>query len=159
MEQEEGSFLDPLSGNEPEWNQLAAGREPRVFLSGGTRTPWRDPIVQAFSDVGFFDPSTLRDLSMRQIAETERRWLDESNLVLFYFEETNPSGLGSAFEMGYAIARGVPVLFVDEKRTSHTEWLGIHCTGTFNTLDAALDAMVEILGLDSSRLGDGERSM
>lgn len=113
----------------------------RVFLSGGTHGGWQDRVIEAFPDLDFFDPRTLRPRSMREIAETERGWLDKSDCLFFYFESDNPSGLGSAFEVGYCRAKGIPVIFVDEKRTSHTEWLGIHCIGTYHTLEEGLQAL------------------
>ena len=92
--------------------------------------------------VEMFDPQTLSGLpSMAVIANTEREWLDKTDFMLFYFEENNPSGLGSAFEVGYAVARGIPVVFVDEKRTSHTEWLGIHCTYVTDNLKDGIEAL------------------
>jgi nucleoside 2-deoxyribosyltransferase len=108
----------------------------RVFLSGGTRGNWREVVKGELPEFRYFDPTTLRSVtSMEEIAVTERNWLDQSDIVFFYFEESNPSGLGSAFEVGYAVARGVPVVFVDEKLNNHTEWLAVHCTSVTTTLD------------------------
>lgn len=114
-----------------------------VFLSGGTHTPWRDDVRASLSDlpVEFFDPGSLADagqFSMDEIARIEIEWLARSDCVFFYFEESNPSGLGSAFEIGFAHARGIPVVFVDEKRTSHTEWLSALCMATEYDLSAGL---------------------
>jgi nucleoside 2-deoxyribosyltransferase len=78
---------------------------------------------------------------MRVIAETERKWLDDTDIVFFYFEASNPSGLGSAFEVGYAVARGIPVIFVDEKLTSHSEWLGVHCDEVYRDIATGLNAL------------------
>ena len=82
---------------------------------------------------------------MTDIANIEREWLDSSDAVLFYFEESNPSGLGSAFEVGYAVAKGKPVVFIDEKHTSHTEWLGVHCNYVTRDLDDGIDALRKII--------------
>jgi len=116
-----------------------------VFLSGGTHNAWHDVVKAAFPDHYFFDPRTLASLDMRTIAETERRWLDECDVIFFYLERDNPSGLGSAFEVGYCVANSRPVIFVDERRNSHTEWLGIHCDHVAFDLDTGLDLLRKIL--------------
>ena len=115
----------------------------RVFLSGGTRGDWQDKVKAAFPDGehSFFDPRTLRHLELREIAATERSWLDQCDVLFFYLEASNPSGLGSAFEVGFCTAKGIPVVFIDEKQTTHTQWLGFHCTLLAATLAAGIDAL------------------
>lgn len=121
-------------------------RALRVFLSGGTHSDWRSEVRRRIRNVEFYDPQTLSGHeSMQVIADTERGWLDETDIVLFYLEKTNPSGLGSAFEIGYAVAKGIPVIFVDEKRTSHTEWLGVHCTKVAHELVEGISALVDMI--------------
>jgi len=34
--------------------------------------------------------------------------------------------------MGYAVANSKPVIFVDEKKNAHTEWLKTHCLKTLS---------------------------
>ena len=82
---------------------------------------------------------------MEEIATTERYWLENADIVFFYFEDSNPSGLGSAFEVGYAVAQSKPVIFIDEKRTSHTEWLGVHCDVTLHDLTEAMSILDEYI--------------
>lgn len=115
----------------------------KVFLSGGTHGDWQEGVLKKFPMVTFFDPRTLAQETMRTIATTERVWLDECDLLFFYFETGNPSGLGSAFEVGYAVAKNIPVIFVDEKQTTHSEWLSIHCTEVFHNLQDGLQALAD----------------
>src|SRR4051794_39054629 len=76
----------------------SSGRPVSIFLSGGTHSSWRDGIFSAFAHEQYYDPMTLSDVSdMAVIARTEREWLDATDVLFFYFEESNPSGLGSAF--------------------------------------------------------------
>ena len=118
----------------------------KVFLSGGTHGDWQERVMLALKEeqVEFFDPRTLLDHPMRRIAETERHWLDLCDCLLFYFESSNPSGLGSAFEVGYCVARGKPAIYVDEKRTSHSEWLGYHCT-VADTLEGGVASIRQLI--------------
>lgn len=120
-----------------------------IFLSGGTHGGWQDEVIHRFSGVSFFDPRTLRGLTMREIAETERDWLDITDCLFFYFEQSNPSGLGSAFEVGYCRAKGIPTIFIDEKKTSHSEWLGIHCDVVFFDLKSGLTALGDFIARQS----------
>jgi nucleoside 2-deoxyribosyltransferase len=127
----------------------------KVFLSGGTQGSWQDQVKQSVQGAEFFDPRTLRNLPMEQIARTERAWLDLCDCLFFYFEVDNPSGLGSAFEVGYCVANRIPVIFVDLQRTSHSEWLGIHCNHVFHAMDDGITALKEFV-LNSSREGGDE---
>ncbi len=114
----------------------------RVFLSGGTKGNWQDQVRQAIPDCYCHDPREAGKLTtMKEIAELERMWLDECDILFFFFESNNPSGLGSAFEVGYCISKGIPVIFVDEKCTSHSEWLGVHCNEVFHDLDSGIDSL------------------
>lgn len=99
----------------------------KIFLSGGTHGDWQQKVKDEFCGIEFFDPRLVRGTTMAEIATEEVQWLNRTDILFFYFEESNPSGLGSAFEVGYCAARGIPVIFVDEKETSHSEWLGVHC--------------------------------
>src|SRR4030095_9713601 len=72
-----------------------------VFLSGGTHGDWQDKVRAQFDHTEFFDPRTLKGQDMRTIAETEMGWLHRTDFLFFYLEASNPSGLGSAFEVGH----------------------------------------------------------
>jgi nucleoside 2-deoxyribosyltransferase len=126
-------------------------KKVRVFLSGDTHGVWRSDVVRdlsaAHADLEFFDPKTLAGRDMRSIALIEREWLDQSDCLFFFFAASNPSGIGSAFEVGYCIAKGIPVVFVDDKRTSHSEWLGIHCNRVEYSLTAGIEALSETISL------------
>ncbi len=120
----------------------------RVFLSGSTHSDWQDRVMKALDGYGveYFDPRSLSHLTMDQIAAEERSWLKRSDCLLFYFETDNPSGIGSAFEVGYCIAKGIPVIFVDEKNTSHTEWLGHQSDVVTSDLAEGIAQLKRIMG-------------
>lgn len=119
----------------------------KIFLSGGTHGDWQDRVIESLRSGGvqFYDPRSLRDQPMQQIALTERRWLDECDCLFFYFEASNPSGLGSAFEVGYCIAKGTPVIYVDEQHTSHSEWLSYHCDAVADNLTDGIARLKHIV--------------
>jgi nucleoside 2-deoxyribosyltransferase len=114
----------------------------KVFLSGGTKGNWQDKVKSEITDCQFFDPREASKLqTMTDIANLERSWLDNCDILFFYFEKSNPSGLGSAFEIGYCISKRIPVIFVDEKQTSHSEWLGVHCDEVLKNLDDGINSL------------------
>lgn len=118
----------------------------KVFLSGGTHGAWQDRVVDACPELSFFDPRSVSGITMSEIAAEEREWLNQADLVFVYLEESNPSGLGSAFEMGYAIANRIPIIFVDEKQTSHTEWLGVYAMTRLHDLDDGIALLKSLNG-------------
>ncbi|HTJ53291.1 MAG TPA: nucleoside 2-deoxyribosyltransferase domain-containing protein [Cyclobacteriaceae bacterium] len=122
----------------------------KVFLSGGTKGNWQDQVRLAIPECYYFDPREAGKLStMKEIAELERYWLDECDILFFFFEATNPSGLGSAFEVGYCVSKGVPVIFVDEKRTSHSEWIGVHCNEVFLDLESGIISLKKYVKINN----------
>lgn len=118
----------------------------KVFLSGSTNAIWQDRVIaRCPENVTWFDPRTLSTQPMRDIALTERQWLDDCDIVFLYLDPSNPSGLGSAFEVGYAFAYGKHILFVDEQQTEHTRWLASHCAETVTSLEDGIQALEALL--------------
>lgn len=67
-------------------------------------------------------------------------------MVIAYFESTNPSGLGTAFEVGYAVGLGIPVTFIDEKNDRYAGMLRASSQVVFTKLEDAwafFDALFE----------------
>lgn len=110
----------------------------KVFLSGGTHGGWQSRVIGDCREFDFYDPRQVKGTEMKDIAAEERGWIDESDIVFVYLEASNPSGLGSAFEMGYAVASRIPIIYVDEKQTSHTEWIGVYTAARVRTLDEGI---------------------
>lgn len=104
-------------------------RPLKTYLAGGLRSGWQDKWIAEHPGEHYFDPRELNDgsKSMRRIAQIEMRWLRECDEVYAYFERDNPSGIGLAFECGYARALGKPVTLVDE---TDNPWLAAACSVT-----------------------------
>jgi nucleoside 2-deoxyribosyltransferase len=121
----------------------------KIFLSGDTYGSWREIVIESLKDLKlcleFFDPRTLSNKDMETIARTERSWLDKCDCLFFYFDPHNPSGIGSAFEVGYCVAKGIPVIFVDGKKTSHSKWLGIHCDHVLYSLNDGISVLKDVI--------------
>lgn len=101
--------------NEPE--KKCGTCKPRVYLAGGLTTGWQDAYIKHHPEHDCFDPRVLNTgfLCMNTIAAVELEAIRNCDEVYAYLEESNPSGIGLAFECGYARAIGKPVSLVDEK--------------------------------------------
>jgi hypothetical protein len=106
-------FMDGCSEEQVE-------RPLRTYLAGGLRGGWQDAWILAHPGEDYFDPRTIQHLSMSEITTVEKRELRHCDEVYAYLEADNPSGIGLAFECGYAVALGKPVTLLDEK---NIDWL------------------------------------
>jgi len=89
----------------------------KVFLSGGTHTDWQGQVIMAIHGIAeFFDPRTISHVKDAE-AYTWRNLIEvrDSDIVFAYMEADNPSGLGLAVEVGYAVGLGKLVILVDDK--------------------------------------------
>lgn len=123
----------------------------RVYLAGGLKSDWQDHVMSAVPDVSYFDPRTLNTLtrpagaaqSYGAIAFHERAWLEQCHIVFAYLERDNPSGVGLAAELGYAVALHKQVILVDEWNNSYSRWLQSFVGGIGVRLDIGVG--VEVL--------------
>lgn len=116
-----------------------------VFLSGDTRTEWQSEIVDMFPDHSFFDPRTVSDMPYKKMAEIERNWVDQSDIVFAYLNKSNPYGYGTCFELGYAVAKKKMIIYIDEKQVSSSKWLGQHPMHTFDNLNDGISQLKKLL--------------
>jgi ubiquinone/menaquinone biosynthesis C-methylase UbiE/nucleoside 2-deoxyribosyltransferase len=126
----------------------------RIFLSGDTRTAWQSELINRFPHDTFFDPRTLSEKTYREMAETERAWLDQSDLVFAYLNQTNPYGFGTCFEIGYAVANKKIIIYVDEKQVSSSQWIGEHLKYVYKSLEEGISKLAELLAQGNSLIAD-----
>lgn len=86
-----------------------------VYLAGGFKSGWQDTVMAACPGPTYLDPRAHGLADPTEYTEWDLRAVKTSDLVFAYLEATNPAGHNLAFEVGYAVAHGTPVLFVDEK--------------------------------------------
>jgi nucleoside 2-deoxyribosyltransferase len=86
----------------------------KVYLSGGMHTGWQER-VKCVAGVEFIDPCGHKLLNARKYAPADLIGVNSADMVFAYMEADNPSGFGLSLEVGYAVGRGIPVVFVDEK--------------------------------------------
>jgi len=93
----------------------------RVYLSGGTHTNWQDHFILSLPQIDFIDPRKVKELSdEHEYTFVDTVGIKSSDIVVCYLEESNPSGMGAAFEVGYAYAKGIPVILIDEKKDRYS---------------------------------------
>ncbi len=85
-----------------------------IYLAGGFHTGWQDIVMEDTGGHTFYNPSKdSRQLCSYQFTSDDIEAIDRCDLVFAYFEESNPSGIGLAIEVGYALGKGKKVILVD----------------------------------------------
>ena len=89
----------------------------KIYLAGGTKTNWQGDVKKLVPNHTYLCPTELetphQNASFKWTG-VEYTMVKECDLVLAYFEKTNPSGIGMSIEIGWATAFGVPVILVDD---------------------------------------------
>jgi nucleoside 2-deoxyribosyltransferase len=87
----------------------------KIYLAGGLNSGWQDEVKKQCHGVQFFDPRLdSPQTHAYKFTQGDVKGLNESDIVFAYYELSNPSGLGLAFEIGYALAQGKQIIYVDE---------------------------------------------
>lgn len=89
----------------------------KIYLAGGLRDPWRKMVKvnASYPDVKYLDPNEHELNTPSQYTNIDLHMIDSSDLVFGYLEEENPGGYNTIFELGYAIGKGIPIIFINEK--------------------------------------------
>lgn len=91
----------------------------RVYLAGGMKSGWQEVVKSAVPDHVYIDPSTHNLVEPDQYTMWDLAGVNRCDWVFAYMEESNPSGIGMAVEIGYAKALNKPIIFVDGKKEDH----------------------------------------
>jgi SAM-dependent methyltransferase len=126
----------------------------KIFLSGDTRSEWQSTVMNRFPGHTFFDPRTMSQKSYKEMAETERAWIDESDIIFAYLSKSNPYAFGTCFEIGYAVANNKLVIYVDEKQVSSSKWIAEHPVFAFDNIESGLEKLHELLSKDNILIAD-----
>ena len=88
----------------------------QIYLSGGMRSDWQDRVMTAVPHHAYFDPRQNDTKIAQEYTFLDLMHIEHADLVFAYLESDNPSGLGLALEVGYALGLGKPVIFVSDGR-------------------------------------------
>ena len=90
-----------------------------VYLSGGLHSRWQSNVIAELGDkFKFSDPSNHGLKSPNLYAVWDLHAVKKCDILFVYIEQSNPSGIGAAFEAGVAKSAGIPIILVDEKSAS-----------------------------------------
>ena len=97
----------------------------RIYLGGGFYGVWKQVVREIATTPRYFDPET--DSPQGSIADYVTADLDaiDGSDVLFAYLTDYPTYGGLAAEMGYAYAKGKPIVFVCEKAKPDGFLLGL----------------------------------
>jgi SAM-dependent methyltransferase len=126
----------------------------RVFLSGDTRGEWQSVLMNRFPTHEFFDPRTLSEEPPSVMARKELEWIDQADIIFAYLNKENPYGFGTSFEIGYSVATRKAIIYVDEKQVSSSKWIAEHPVLAFDSLDAGVEKLAEMLEQGSGFIAD-----
>lgn len=85
----------------------------KVYLSGGFHSGWQSRVMLGVPEHVFFDPRDNPEDPATYIL-VDLMALKRADLVFAYAEASNRQPIGLAAELGYAKARNIPIVLVDE---------------------------------------------
>ena len=92
----------------------------KIYLAGGMKSGWQGVVKERAPKHDYYDPCVDTDGRYGfRIAQQDFDGVDWADMVFAYFEMDNPSGVGLALEVGYAVAKGKRVVVVDEHDRLH----------------------------------------
>lgn len=118
----------------------------KIYLAGGFRSNWQSEVISKFKDqFVFFNPQQHKLQAPDQYTSWDLHQVKNADILFGYMEESNPSGLGLAVEIGYAKALNKTIILVDEKSNQDEKFaryfqMSRVCSNVvFNDLDSGLD--------------------
>lgn len=100
----------------------------KIYLAGGMQSEWRD-AAKRHSGHLFLDPMEINAgvTDPAIYTENDLAAIRDADGVLVFMSPDNPSGYGLSVELGYAIALGKPVAWVDTLGDDwRTRYFGMH---------------------------------
>jgi nucleoside 2-deoxyribosyltransferase len=120
----------------------------KIYLAGGMRTEWRQYIKTNMNDleVTWLDPTESGLTKPKEYTFYDMACVESCDLILCYLEKTNPSGIGLAFEMGYAKGLKKKILFVNEQLDNKYTSILMECGCLIvESLDRAIEIISKML--------------
>lgn len=87
----------------------------RTYLAGGFRSGWQDTVIREVAGLLYIDPRTSHLTDVNAYTAWDCAALDQSEMLFAYAESDNPGAWNLAFEIGYARAKGIPIIYVDAR--------------------------------------------
>jgi len=115
----------------------------KVYTAGGMRNNWRDKLL-GITGIELINPTDRVDF---QLENEYTAWdivaIKQCDILFAYLEESNPSGVGLALEVGYARGIGKTIIFVDEKYDRYFGMCRSVSDIVFSKIDYAINYLAE----------------
>lgn len=122
----------------------------KIYLAGGFHSGWQDRVIAACPQHQFFDPRVTRGLDPPRYTFVDIMCICLSDVVLAYMEVSNPSGIGLAFEVGYAMGLQKPVILICEKEDRYFMIVKEAVTVEVPTLKDAIEVLNRVQPVEGS---------
>jgi nucleoside 2-deoxyribosyltransferase len=106
---------------------------------------WQDCLINKYPDVIFIDPRSHGLSDPADYTKWDLAGVLDSDGVIAYISKNNPSGVGAALEIGFALDRGTPVLLVCEKEDRYFDIVKCAATANFTDIMSLIDTF-DIMG-------------
>ena len=93
-------------------------RHKTIYLAGGFYSGWQDLVQALVPGQTWLDPRTHGLHDEGDYTKWDCEAIEASDIVFAYLEAGNPGGHNLGFEIGYAVALGKQVIFVEENTTT-----------------------------------------
>lgn len=118
-----------------------------VYLAGGTRSGWGNRVKEAVKGPIYLDPSQHGLKEEQDYTDWDLTAVDMADVLFCYLEKDNPSGAGLAVEVGYAAAKGKPIIYIEDEGFPYSRYFGMvrRCaTAVFSGQDEFDEALQEL---------------
>lgn len=110
----------------------------KVYLAGGMHSDWQDIVKGACPLIEFVDPRDHNIDHPGMYTPWDKHAIRNCDVLFAYLEKDNPSGMGMAYEVGYANGLGKTVVFVDAKQDEYAAILRFAADVCFLSLEAGV---------------------
>lgn len=84
----------------------------RVYLAGGMHTDWQEQVKSEVTGYIYLNPMDNQCKERDEFTFWDLSAVRECDIIFAYKELTNPTGHGTALEIGFAKALGKQIIFV-----------------------------------------------
>jgi nucleoside 2-deoxyribosyltransferase len=110
-----------------------------VYLSGGMRGyDWQAQVIAQCSEFDFVNPRRHGLSEPAHYTAADLLSVRQCDIVLAYMRADNPSGIGLALEVGYALALGKTVVLVNGSENKYMAIVGAAAQVQFEKLSAGI---------------------
>jgi nucleoside 2-deoxyribosyltransferase len=85
-----------------------------LYLAGGFRSGWQDRVIESLPGWRILDPRSHGYKEEKLYTLWDLEAIRQADWVLVYQESSNPAHYNCSFEMGYAVALGKKVIYLNE---------------------------------------------